>query len=86
MTEQRGITIYFVDGTSMKLDYQKQTLNDIAASMRLKEILAAKQFIVEADGALVVIPFENVKYIVAHPAPATLPEHTIKGASVTLGR
>ena len=86
MNEQRGITVYFVDGTSLKLDYKRQTANDIAAGMRLKEIFAAKQLLAEVEGALVVIPFENIKYVVAHPAPPTLPEYTIKEASVTLGR
>lgn len=82
MKEQRGITIYFTDGKSIKLDYPRQTANDIAAGMRLKEIFAAKQFLAEVDGALIVIPFENIKYVVAHPAPPTLPEYTIRGASI----
>jgi len=86
MNEQRGITIYFNDGKSMKLDFGKQAANDIAAGMRLKEILAARQILAEVDGAFVVIPFESIKYIVAHPAPPTLPEYTIKGASIATGR
>lgn len=86
MKDQRGITVYFTDGTSLKLDYARQTANDIAAGMRLKEIFAAKQLLAEVDGALVVIPFENIKYVVAHPAPPTVPEYTIKGATITLGR
>jgi hypothetical protein len=39
--------------------------------------------IVEADGALLIIPFENVKYIQAYPAPKKLPEHAIRAASFT---
>ncbi|MBV9361614.1 MAG: hypothetical protein JO292_09490 [Betaproteobacteria bacterium] len=84
--EQRGITVYFNDGTSMKIDFPKQAANDIAAGMRLKEIFAAKQLLAEIDGALVVIPFDSIKYVVAHPAPPTLPEYTIKGASIAPGR
>jgi hypothetical protein len=34
------------------------------------------------DGVLLVIPFDNIKYIEAHPAPAKLPEYILKGASV----
>lgn len=84
--EQRGITVYFNDGTSMKIDFPKQVANDIAAGMRLKEIFAAKQLLAEVDGALIVIPFDSIKYVVAHPAPPTLPEYTIKGASIAPGR
>ena len=84
--EQRGITVYFNDGTSMKIDFPKQVANDIAAGMRLKEIFTAKQLLAEIDGALVVIPFDSIKYVVAHPAPPTLPEYTIKGATIAPGR
>ena len=84
--QQRGITVYFNDGKSMKLDFPKQTANDIAAGMRLKEIFAARQILAEIDGALVVIPFESIKYVVAHPSPPTLPEYVIKGASIAPGR
>ena len=86
MNEQRGITVYFNDGTSMKIDFPKQVANDIAAGMRLKEIFAAKQLLAEIDGALIVIPFDSIKYVVAHPAPPTLPEYVIKGASIAPGR
>ena len=86
MTEQRGITIYFMDGTNMKIDFPKQTMSDTAVFMRVKEILAARQLLAEIDGALLVFPFENIKYFVAHPAPPTLPEQTIKAASIGPGR
>jgi len=31
---------------------------------------------------LLVIPFDNVRYIEAHPAPEKLPEYIIRGASI----
>jgi hypothetical protein len=34
------------------------------------------------DGVLLVIPFDNVRYIEAHPAPSKLPEYIIRGASI----
>jgi hypothetical protein len=37
--------------------------------------------VVEADGALVLIPFENVKYLQVYPAPKKLPGGVIRGAS-----
>jgi hypothetical protein len=49
--------------------------------IKLKEALAARHLVVEADGALLIIPFENIKYIQAYPAPAKLPEHAIRAAS-----
>ena len=48
---------------------------------RLKEALEARHLVIEADGALVVIPFENIRYLQAYPAPKKLPTYAIKGAS-----
>lgn len=82
MPERRGITIHFIDGSKIKLDFPKQTLNEVGTALKLKEVLAARHIVAEVDGVLLVIPFENVKYVEAHPAPAKLPEYILKGASV----
>ena len=82
MAERRGLTIYFMDGTKMKLDYPKQTASEGATMIKMKEILASRQLLAEVDGVLLVFPFESIKYIEAHPAPAKLPEYTIRGASI----
>jgi len=82
MPERRGLTIYFVDGTKIKLDYPRQAASEGATMIKLKEILASRQLLAEVDGVLLVFPFESIKYIEAHPAPAKLPEHTIRGASI----
>ena len=80
--ERRGITIYFIDGSKIRLDFPKQTLNEIGTVLKLKEVLAARHLIAEVDGVLLVFPFENIKYIEAHPAPSKLPEYIIKGATI----
>ena len=82
MDERRGLTIFFNDGTKMRLDYPRQTPNDIATLLKVKEILAARQLLVEVDGVLLMFPFDNIKYIEAHPAPAQLPDYAIKGATI----
>lgn len=82
MPERRGLTIYFMDGTKMKLDYPKQAASEGATAIKLKELLASRHLLAEVDGVLLVFPFENIKYIEAHPAPSKLPEHTIKGATI----
>ncbi|HYX66526.1 MAG TPA: hypothetical protein VE935_20090 [Burkholderiales bacterium] len=85
MAERRGLTIYFMDGTKMKLDYPKQAASEGATVIKLKELLASRQLLAEVDGVLLVFPFENIKYIEAHPAPAKLPEYTLRGASIGAG-
>jgi hypothetical protein len=82
MTDKRGITIHFIDGSKITLEFPQQTLNEVGTALKLKEILAARQLVAEVDGVLLVIPFDNIKYIEAHPAPKKLPEYIIKGAAV----
>jgi len=82
VAERRGITIYLVDGSKLRLDFPKQTLNETGTVLKLKEILAARQIVAEVDVVLLVIPFDNVRYIEAHPAPSKLPEYIIRGASI----
>jgi hypothetical protein len=83
MAKQRGLTIHFMDGSKMKLDFPKQAASDAGAAVKLKEILSAGYIVADVDGVLITIPFANVKYLSLHPAPATLPEYVIKAATAS---
>ena len=83
MPERRGITIHFIDGTKMKLDFPKQA--ERQSVIKLKEILAARHLVAETEGVLLVFPVDNIKYIEAFPAPSQLPEFAIRGASIAQG-
>ena len=80
MAEPRRLIIHFTDGTKKLLEFPQQVAEDTVAA-RLEEALEARHLVVEADGALVVIPFENIRYLQAYPAPKKLPKYAIKGAS-----
>lgn len=83
MTEQRGITIYFNDGSKVSMDFPKQTDNEYAAALKLDDVLKKRYILFEADSTMLMVPFENVKYIQLYPAPADLPDQTyVKGASI----
>ncbi len=83
MTEKRGVSIFFNDGSKVTLDYPKQSPNEAAAQMKLEDVLKKRYVMFEADGTLMLIPFENVKYIQVYPAPDKVPGHTyIKDATV----
>jgi hypothetical protein len=80
--EKRGMIIHFVDGTRKTLEFPQQIADsDAAMAEKLKGILSARNLTIEADGALIVIPLENVKYIQSYPAPKKLPAGVIRGAS-----
>jgi hypothetical protein len=82
MPDKRGVTIHFIDGTKVMLDFPKQTLNEVGANLKFKEVLVNRYMVFEADGAILAFPFENIKYIETHPAPSKLDAYVIRGATV----
>jgi len=82
MADQRGVTIFFNDSTKLSLTFPKQAPNEIAAMLRLDDVLKKRYMLFEAD--IMMIPFENVRYVQLYPAPEALQGHTyIKGATFT---
>jgi len=80
--DKRAVTIHFTDGSKMSLDFPRQTANEIAAAMKLDDVLKKRMMLFEADSTLLMIPFENVRYVQLYPAPQEIKGHTyIKGAS-----
>ena len=80
--DKRGMIIHFMDGTKKVLEFPQQVADgDATAAAKVKEALESRHLVLEAEGALVVIPFENVKYVQIYPAPKKLPGGVIKGAS-----
>ena len=79
----RGLTVHFNDGSKLSLSFPEQTQNKTAAMLKLENVLKERYAMFEAEGTLLVIPFENVKYLQLYPAPENVVGHTyIKGASV----
>ena len=82
--DKRAVTINFTDGSKMSLDFPRQTANEMVAGMKLDDVLKKRMMLFEADSTLLMIPFENVRYMQVYPAPKEVKGHTyIKGASVT---
>ena len=82
--DQRGLIVYFNDGSSLSLQFPKQTEDEAAARLKLENVLEKRQMIFEVDGRLYVIPFESIKYVRVFPAPASVAGHTlITGASIS---
>ena len=82
MDEKRGLIIHFMDGSKKLLEFPQQVADsDVTAAAKLKEALEARHLVIEAEGALIVIPLANVKYLQLSPAPKKLPAGVIRGAS-----
>lgn len=82
MAKDRGLTIHFIDGSKTSFSFSKQVTHDEFVSLRMDKILEKKALVVEADGALMVVPFSSIKYMQLFPAPQKLPDYVIKDATV----
>jgi len=82
MSDERGMTVHFVDGSKMRLSFPKQTKTDEVVSIKLEKLLDKPALLVQADGALLSIPFSSIKYLQVYPAPGGLPDYVIIGATV----
>ncbi len=82
MTLERGMIIHFMDGTQMRVNFPKQVKHDESIPVRLERVLEKEMLMLEADGALLAIPFGSIKYLQVYPAPAVLPDYVIKEASI----
>lgn len=83
LKNQRGITIHFVDGSKMQLEFPPQAENVYGSLIKLKEVQKERMLVFEVDGALLMMPFENIKYLQLHPVPTDkLPSSVITGARV----
>ena len=62
--QNRSMIIHFNDGLKKLREFPTPVPDsDANLAARLKEALDARHLILEADGALVVIPVESIKYL-----------------------
>lgn len=78
---ENHMRIHFVDGTSLTVAFPPQRANQAGREILFDDIVKRRMLTIAADGAVHVIPFENVKYISVAPAPAELDPRIIQGAT-----
>ena len=84
MKRESGVTVHFTDGSTMRLEVPPQADNDYAEILKLKEVIKDRHLTFEVDGALLLIPFENMKYVEVYPTPTTkLSPNVIRGAKLS---
>jgi hypothetical protein len=73
--------IHFNDGSKKLVEFPTPVADgDANLAGHLREALDARHLVLEADGTLVVIPVESIKYLQSYPAPQKLPAFAIRGA------
>jgi hypothetical protein len=81
--QRRSMTIHFNDGSKKLFEFPTPVPDsDANLATRLKEALDARHLVLEADGALVVIPVGSIKYLQSFPAPKKLPTYAIRGVTL----
>jgi hypothetical protein len=80
---RKGLTIHFTDGSSVSFDFPIQPGDPAAITRRVEELLKDQYIMIEAEGALLLYPLANVRSLQVFPAPDTLPQNCIKGASIS---
>jgi 2-keto-3-deoxy-galactonokinase len=88
-TPERTVTLHFIDGTKLSLEFPDQSGNQAARKTKIADLMAASQLVIEAEGAVLVCPMANIKYM-SFSAPyldskamsEVLPRHAIVGARI----
>ena len=75
-------TTFNNDGSKVSFSFPKQVTHDEFVSLRTEKILGQNALLLEADGALMVVPFSSIKYMQLFPIPQKLPNYVIKEATV----
>ncbi len=82
-TPERGLNISFIDGSSLKVSFPIQTEDRYKRKLMLDEFAEHRVLVIEADGGIHIIPFENIKYMSVYPAPESTSGAVVKGAHVS---
>ena len=83
MSNDRLLTIHFIDGSEMKVTFPEQGGNPLRLAKRVQEaVIDSRQFAIEIGGQLYVFPMSSVKYLQMNPSPDELPENIILGAAI----
>ncbi|HET9699477.1 MAG TPA: hypothetical protein VFP70_01010 [Burkholderiales bacterium] len=84
MSNDRALTIHFMDGTRVSFDFPEQKTNEAARAIMFEEILKSPYVMVEAEGAFLMYPVANIKsiQIMVPTAPGKTPavKGVIRGA------
>jgi len=81
---QRGLNIYFMDGSSAQITFPVQTEDLYRRKVMIDDALKRRALLIEADGGLHFIPLDNVKYMSIFPAGESADAGIIKGATFTV--
>lgn len=81
MTDKKNIVIHFTDGSKVAFDFPYLIEEPTTLMRYMEQALNMPYIVIEADGAILLYPRENIKSIQLFPAPQKLGDFVIKGAT-----
>ena len=60
---ERTLTLHFIDGSKLSLEFPEQAANEAARKLKLQEFFAGNHVVLEAEGSVIVCPMANIKYM-----------------------
>jgi hypothetical protein len=83
MKKEVVLTIHYIDGTSLKFKWDENHDDPTTLIARVRKALEMDRFNFEADGKLMIIPIQNIKYLSFAPLPEAFPKDlVIRNASI----
>ena len=80
MADKRRLTIEFIDGKQIRLDFPVKMEGDLNMAASIRKALNENHLSIEVEGILYIFPWTSIKHFRVSPCPAKLPDTTIKGA------
>jgi hypothetical protein len=71
------LKIHFMDGTAMVLQYPRLSGPDPSNISLIRKFLEADRIKAQTENGIIVIPLQNVKYIMVSPGPDQLPDNML---------
>jgi hypothetical protein len=83
MEKEVYAVIHFMDGSKIKMEWPRQAGEDSTTiAMNVRNALEMDRVLAEIDGSLIMIPMQNVKYVVITPSPPELPKSVLRNAQI----
>ena len=74
------VTIHLVHGESIKFEVNLSAAKEYSLGDDIEHALLRNAMAIELDNKLIMVPYNNIKYVECDPAPSVLPLNMIRGA------
>jgi hypothetical protein len=83
MKNEVVLTIHYIDGTILKIKWEEINDDPLTLISKVRKAIEMDRFYFEADGNLMIIPIQAIKYLSVTPLPEALPKDlVIRNASI----